>query len=229
MGIAYNTSIVTSGLRMYVDAANTKSYPGSGTTWSDMSSGGNNGILTNSPTYSSSNGGVISFNGVSSSIQTPSFSVAGTQISIFSWFKFSSLQTSETSIVRKDGYWQLGFFNPSTNTVRCLLATSVTTGWVGTNDFVYPFSNNTWYNFGFVYNNGVTNFYVNGVNIRTITTITGSLLTGSMAVSIAGNVDGSANPTYLNGVVPLVSVYNTALSDADVLQNFNALRRRYDL
>ena len=229
MSLAHSPSIVNNGLRMYVDAGNTKSYPGSGTTWSDMSASSNTGTLTNSPTYSSSDGGIISFNGVSSSVQFPSFSVAGTQISIFSWFKFSSLQTSETSIVRKDGYWQLGFFNPSTNTVRCLLATSGTTGWVGTNDFVYAFSNNTWYNFGFVYDNGVTNFYVNGANIRTITTITGSLLTGVMAVSIAGNVAGSATTTYLNGSVPSVSVYNTALSAANVLQNFNALRGRFGI
>jgi len=56
-------NIVTSGLVLQLDAANTKSYPGSGTTWTDLSGNGNNGTLTNSPTFSSANGGIFTFNG----------------------------------------------------------------------------------------------------------------------------------------------------------------------
>jgi hypothetical protein len=63
MGVAYNTSIVTNGLVLALDAANTKSYPGSGTTWTDLSGNNNTGTLTNTPTYSSANSGSIVFNG----------------------------------------------------------------------------------------------------------------------------------------------------------------------
>ena len=63
MGIAYNPRIVTDGLVLALDAGNTKSYPGSGTTWTDLSGNGNNGTLTNGPTYDSSNGGSIVFDG----------------------------------------------------------------------------------------------------------------------------------------------------------------------
>ena len=63
MATDYNPSIVTDGLVLCVDAANTKSYPGSGTTWTDISSKGNNGTLTNGPTFSSGNGGAIVFDG----------------------------------------------------------------------------------------------------------------------------------------------------------------------
>lgn len=226
MSLIHSPSINMNGLVLYLDAANLKSYPGSGTVWTDLSTNGNNGTLTNTPTYSSTNGGIISFDGISASIQIPSFNISGSQISIFSWFKFSSLQTGERSIIRKDNRWQLGFSNPSTNTVRCLLATSGTTGWVSTNDFIYPFVNDTWYYFGFVYDNGVTKVYVNGTNVKTITAITGSLLTNTTAVSIGGNVTGGIT-TNLNGVIPLTSVYNTALSDLEVLQNYNAIRGRY--
>lgn len=53
MGVAYNPSIVTSGLVLYLDAGNVKSYPGSGNTWTDLSGRGNHHTLGGNPTYSS--------------------------------------------------------------------------------------------------------------------------------------------------------------------------------
>ena len=55
--------IVTRGLAFYVDAGDTDSYPGSGTTWTDISPNSNNGTLTNGPTFDSNNGGSIVFDG----------------------------------------------------------------------------------------------------------------------------------------------------------------------
>lgn len=63
--------IVTDGLILYLDAGNTKSYSGSGTTWTDISRGGNNGTLTNGPTYNSGNGGFISLDGTNDSVTIP--------------------------------------------------------------------------------------------------------------------------------------------------------------
>ena len=57
-------NVVNSGLVLYLDAANNKSYPGSGTAWTDLSNSGNNITLTNGPTFSSTNNGNISFDGV---------------------------------------------------------------------------------------------------------------------------------------------------------------------
>ena len=62
MATEYNPRIVTDNLVFYVDAGNTKSYPGTGDTWTDMS-GVNNGTLTNGPTFNSDNGGSIVFDG----------------------------------------------------------------------------------------------------------------------------------------------------------------------
>ena len=56
--------IVTDGLVLYLDAANTKSYTGTGTTWYDLTKNGNNGVLTSGPVYNSENGGNITFDGV---------------------------------------------------------------------------------------------------------------------------------------------------------------------
>jgi hypothetical protein len=63
-------NIVTDGLVLYLDAANQKSYPGSGTVWTDLSGNGNNGTLINGPTFNSNNGGEIAFDGVDDFIIT---------------------------------------------------------------------------------------------------------------------------------------------------------------
>ena len=62
--------IVTSGLVLYLDAGNPKSYPGSGTAWTDLSGNGNNGTLTNGPTFSSNGKGSIVLDGVDDYIIT---------------------------------------------------------------------------------------------------------------------------------------------------------------
>ena len=66
MGIAYNTSMVRDGLVGHYDAANVKSYPGTGTVWSDISGHSNTVNLINGVGYSDSNRGVLTFDGVNS-------------------------------------------------------------------------------------------------------------------------------------------------------------------
>ena len=68
MAFNYSPKIVTDGLVLYLDAANRYSYPGSGTTWSDISRGGNNGTLVNGPTFSTDGGGSIITDGIDDGI-----------------------------------------------------------------------------------------------------------------------------------------------------------------
>ncbi len=63
MAFNYSPRVVTDGLVLYLDAANQYSYVSGSTSWNDISRGGNNGILTNGPTYNSANGGSIVFDG----------------------------------------------------------------------------------------------------------------------------------------------------------------------
>ena len=65
MALAHSPKIVTDGLVLCLDAGNPKSYPGSGTTWTDLSGQGNNGTLVNGVGYVGTNGGSLSFDGVS--------------------------------------------------------------------------------------------------------------------------------------------------------------------
>jgi hypothetical protein len=64
MGLSHSPSIITQNLVLCLDAANPKSYPGSGTTWTDLSGNGNTGTLVNGVGYNSGNLGSLSFDGV---------------------------------------------------------------------------------------------------------------------------------------------------------------------
>jgi hypothetical protein len=65
MSFFHSPRIVTDGLVFYLDAANSKSYPGTGTDWFDLSGNGNDGTLTNTPTYSTDNLGYFDFDDAS--------------------------------------------------------------------------------------------------------------------------------------------------------------------
>jgi hypothetical protein len=82
MGIAYNTSIVRNGLVLHLDAANVKSYPGTGTTWSDLSGNGNDGTLVNGVGFDSDNKGAMIFDGVNDYFRINSLGSITTRFSI---------------------------------------------------------------------------------------------------------------------------------------------------
>jgi hypothetical protein len=82
MGTSYGTGIVTSGIVINLDAANTKSYTGSGTTWSDTAGNNYNANLSptaSPPTYTS---GYFTYNGTAneSLIANPGNSTVGVKI-----------------------------------------------------------------------------------------------------------------------------------------------------
>jgi hypothetical protein len=90
MGLSHSPSIATNGLVLCLDAANRKSYPGSGTTWTDLSGNGNNGTLTNGPTYSSANGGSLSFDGTNDVVNSTTSIIDradGQEITVSCWIK----------------------------------------------------------------------------------------------------------------------------------------------
>jgi alpha-tubulin suppressor-like RCC1 family protein len=87
MSVAYNSSIVTNGLVLALDAGNSKSYPGSGTTWTDLTNNGRNGTLTNGPTYSSANGGSLVFDGIDDFVSSVSNLTLANNFSVSLWLK----------------------------------------------------------------------------------------------------------------------------------------------
>lgn len=221
MTINYNPRIVTDGLVLALDAGNLKSYPGTGTTWTNLSRRGNNGTLTNGPTYSSSNGGSIVFDGVDdyANCGTVSDYTFGTgQFSIDIWFKRNGTQGSFASVISSSGGtdWQL---EPDPLKFKG-------------NSTTYDFNNATipnltWANVVIVREGTGTNqtkFYYNSL-LDSTHTISDNFAQGQLKIGV-----NRGTISYFNGNISISRLYvGKALTAAEVQQNFNALRGRYGI
>jgi len=94
MGLIHSPRIVTDGLVMCLDAANSRSYPSAGTTWTDLSDNGNDGTLTNGPTFSSANGGSIVFDGTNDHIEIEGDVPDTENRTLSGWIKLDALVSS---------------------------------------------------------------------------------------------------------------------------------------
>lgn len=238
MGISYNTRIIREGLVLHLDAANVKSYPGSGTVWNDLSGNGNNGTLVNGPTYNSNNKGSIVFDGVNDYVSTNNFSLDfGIQsFTLCSWIKTAN-NTQMGKIINKGqssafptgskGY-SLRFFDRALFSVGDgTTFTSLQT--ININDV----PNNIWTLFVGVCNREIAtqSIYVNG-SLNNSAQISYGSITNSDAELTIGNLRrGSYGPDgeFYNGNISQVSIYNRALSASEIQQNFEATRGRYGI
>jgi hypothetical protein len=230
MGVNYNSgSIITNGLVLCLDAANSKSYPGSGTTWTDLSGTGNTGTLENGPTFDSANGGSIAFDGsddYASIAHSDSLSLP-TALTLSIWF-YSG--TAPGNIAYLKGRTDADNYNP-------YLTFSGLYGWTGPNGraFYTPsagfIQNNTWYNLVVSHTSGNTpNVYRNGVLSTSYTFTEGdgtrALGTNTNQVGINADIPRGTIESF-NGRVASIQLYNRALSATEITQNYNALKSRY--
>lgn len=221
MSVYAGPEISNDGLVLCLDASNIKSYPGSGTTWFDLSGNSNNGAI-NGPTFSSTNLGSFAYAGGSNQINVTNASSLNftAAVTLSSWFKFNTLPSAELGLFRKEVQWQLGLTD--SNTIRCLIATNGTSGWTAANDVDYNFLTNTWYNMTMTYNGSIIQIYVNSVLVKT-GVVTGTIVTNS------NNVQVGYHTSYLDGNISNCQIYSRALSDIEIQQNFNALRGRFGI
>lgn len=225
-----SVQIVLSGLIVYLDAAIPSSYSGSGTAWNDLSTAGNNATLINGPTFSSSNGGTIVFDGTNDYAQLPIINLAASG-SVSLWFYKTGAGTPSGNVVdlvanvTGDGFygWSCGL-NTSTNKLDFYIANS---GAYGVENFsTASISNSTWYNVVFTYNGTNKVMYINGTQDSTFA----SAVTGTNTTTQWGIASRVQSPLRVfQGNIPVVMLYNRALTSAEVLQNFNALKVRYGL
>jgi hypothetical protein len=221
MAFNYSPKIVTDGLVLYLDAANNRSYPGSGTTWVDLSRGNNNGTLTNGPTFNSANGGSIVFDGTNDFINCGnSANLQITVGSIAAWVKTSTPGNSFRSIIAKQSAWGLFIADNILVTYDWGNSSTRSTG--------INIADNTWKYVTLTFtetsgtpsNNAIV--YLNGNAVLT-TTVKNS--NQSVNVQIA-----EANASqFLNGNIAAASVYNRVLSQTEITQNYNATKTRFGL
>ena len=224
MAFIHSPKIVTSGLVLCLDAANKLSYPGTGTSWYDLSGNANTGTLTNGPTFSGGNGGCIVFDGVDDYINilnNSSFNVTD-NISVEMWVRIETTQSNNLGFLIKYANGYLFYIAGVNNTFAFDSRNGDgtyyrTTGTTNIKDGVWKYL--VGQKSGLSYK-----VYVNGV-------LEGSTTANSVG-SIAGNVNlklGTDDGTYLNGRIGTFKIYNRALSATEVLQNYNATKSRFGL
>lgn len=233
--------IVTDGLVFAVDAANYESYPGSGTTWNNMV-GGNNGTLVNGPTFDVGNGGSIVFDGANEYFSFPhdaSISTFGDSFTFYVTVKFDSTTNVEfPCIFSKRFHWSQGnqgyaLFLDGRNYTPPRFQSSVgigsTTHVITSNSGVLT---NQWYYVTLTYNGSEISSYVNGVKQNDVKAASGNVnefINEPLFIGIA-NLSGNPNSVYsLLGNVSFLIMYNISHTPSEILQNYNALKSRFNL
>ena len=210
----------SSSLVLYLDAANYRSYSGSGTTWNDLSLSNNTSSLVNGPTYSSSNNGYISFDGSNDYISVNSNAniLSKTEYTKIAYFYVTSFSTAN-NIISGGVSGQHAFWLQVSNKLYAGHngAWSTVTG-------TTTLSLNSWYFGAVTYNNSTGwKLYLNGVEDGS--SVDTTTFTGNQEILIGAY--GAGN--YFTGRIGLVQVYNRALSASEILKNYNSTKKRYGL
>lgn len=228
MGAYSGPEVVTSGLVLSLDAGNTRSYPGSGTTWTDLSGNGNNGTLNSGPTFNSANGGNIVFDGVNdhgSCAANPTNIL--TTLTMEAWFRPVGAPLNGYHVVfqKEGGYSGASVYGLRVeNNARIYamisydnLVANVYTLYANTS-----ISNNTWYHIASTYDSSyVWRLYVDGVLVNA-TTLAATPYQNSSEINI-----GTGDSRYANGNIALVRVYNRAFTEQEVRLNYLSNKSRF--
>ena len=242
MAFNYSPRVITDGLVLYLDAANTRSYPGVGTTWTDLSRSGYTGTLTNGPTFNSGNGGSIVFDGVDDYIVNSSFPTTNIYC-ISLWVKPTILVNSSSTI---KSLIQLRYQAAAGN-FAWYIAFGASTILVS-NEYITitDASNNrrtcvadggsllanTWYNLVFNFESSAYKIYVNNTLKTTVNSPAGNvtLLTNPNRLYLSTlDGDGAAPRVFSDASIAQTLIYNRALSTTEILQNYNATKGRFGL
>jgi hypothetical protein len=233
MGISGGPDMIQDGLVLALDAADRNSYPGSGTTWRDVSGNGNNGTLTNGPTFSNNS---IVFDGTNDYCQfsslPPGFQSGMTNYSISIWFKLNTykdsplLEMGDTfGDLQRIMFWTTG---ESPNRLYALGASQNTQ---------YRYSSvylslNTIYNAVYTYNNTgtISKLYINSIEDIGLTNSTVNGLLTSLSNTWTLGADSVYNHIYCQSAnIYSVVLYTKTLSQIEIRQNYNAQKSRFNL
>jgi hypothetical protein len=228
MSTSYSPRIITDGLIAHIDAANPKSYPRTGTAWKDLSENGNDAELVNGPIFYDVNKGTIAFDEYDDFVSFGSkFNYTTENFSMSIWANFYTLATANQGppLFFNGGYLDYGYYS-IVGTDGAVFFCTNQPGAIQCSTTPPIISINTWYNITFV---------------RSSISNVGIYVNGKFA---GGNISNHTSPTsspqdfilnsynyYWSGgaILSSFSVYNRALSEVEVLQNYNAIKGRFKL
>ena len=220
MGLDHSPLIVTDGLQVFLDAGNVRSYSGTGNTAFDLSGSGNTSTLKNGPTFNSSNLGTFVLDGTNDYILVNSAAniLSKTAYTKIAWFYVTSFVTNN-NIISGGFSGQHAFWLFASNKLYAGHNGNWSTVTGGT-----TLSLSTWYHGAVTYSNSTGwILYLNGTQDGT--SVNTTTFTGNQEISI-GSYGAGNNFT---GRIASVQVYNRVLSATEIVQNYNATKRRYGL
>jgi hypothetical protein len=233
MSVNYNPRTVTDGLVLCLDAGNSKSYPGSGATWTDLSGNGNTGNINGGAGYSNLNGGSLTFDGTDDYADTNNtFNFNQTdQFSIELWINFishSDREDAAAGIVGKGHYYDNGWDIFLFNTHQIAFETTGNPTRQGITYLLTPvLSLSTWHHYIATYNNGTKIIYLNGSQNSTQSYAGPGNFNNSNNVLIGRRFGDSSRS--LRGNLSLIKIYNRALTATEIQQNYLATKSRYGI
>lgn len=220
MAFGRGPNIITDGLVLALDAGSHKSYPGSGTTWYDLSGNSNNGTLINGPTFSN---GSILFDGVNDYVTTlTNYAFGVNPFTISGWARAYENQVSRFP------------------TIICVGSTGTSANWqVDFSDGIFTFRAGTtsistthildgkWLFFSIVRESTLTG----GLKIYVYNTLnTSATATNNFSEVSNYKIGTNRNENHpFQGDISNLLVYNQALTASEVLQNYNATKSRFNL
>ena len=222
--------VVDSSLMVWLDAAQPTSYPGSGTTWTDLSPTPKNYTLTASPTFNSiTGGGVITFAGASSQYATSASSLFNSTTYPAYTINLWVYPTGAGNFVQVDGSTLPSSYHYSA--IEISAAGVIKFGqWTGSSLTTIATSTqslNVWYNLVITYASTLATAYVNGVSVGTSATTWSSPGASTFMALMATDITNMGTAGYASGSIGSFMVYNRALTLSEITQNYNALRNRY--
>jgi hypothetical protein len=222
--------IITDGLVLHLDAANSKSYIGTGTEWKDLSGRRNNGTLINGPTFNPDNGGSIVFDGVDDYVGSFNSLNLLNNITVSCWFSFINIPSGTSyrgivgdwNTVNNTRSWLLTKFNTNNTISFFLNSTGINSNNININSTTLIIPNVKYYASA-VYNGNTMSIYVNGV-LENSTNYSSNIFQGTLLR--LGNFSDS---NFSNSNIYQTSIYNRALTQEEITQNFNAIRGRFNI
>jgi hypothetical protein len=231
--------IVRSGLQLNLDAGVSSSYSGTGTTWTDLTGNNNNGTLTSGPTFDSNNGGGIVFDGIDDrAITSRTNMLTGTltEISNFLWVKLTSFNAiwNIISTIWNDGgavndKYTFHFAIEST-LLNIYVATTNADTFAKIAQDTSAFPLNTWVMVGFTINctTNTLNLYRNTSVVATGAYNYASIPNTTQNYLLANKIVVVTNYGFKGNIANSL-LYNRALTNVEIQQNFNALRGRFGI
>jgi hypothetical protein len=216
--------IPVNGLKLYADAAAPESYPGSGTTMGDISNSGNNGTLNGSPTYSSTVGGIMQFNGTNT-ITFPSLGSMYTNGTILFWVLSTAMVNYNNAFSTHNLGSNVGFRweENAAGTFGVVIGNDAGT-YSGGTYIASGMAINTWYHVGLVWDTSANTAvgYLNNSQVFSISQIywASSIPTPTMGAGFSASRLWQGN--FGNAMI-----YNRKLSASEVSKIYNVQKERF--